>query len=61
MAFTISPSLCPQNHRCPIVNICPASAITQNGNELPVIDENKCAECGMCENLCPMHAVLQKS
>jgi len=57
MALTINPSACPQNHRCPIIRICPAGAISQNGYGLPVIDESKCTECGKCTMYCPTHAV----
>ena len=60
MALTISSLACPQNHRCPIIQICPAGAITQNGNGLPVIDESKCTECGKCTKYCPMRAVVKK-
>lgn len=51
---------CPQNHRCPIVNICPAGAISQDGFGLPVINEEKCTECGKCIRFCPMSAVEMK-
>ena len=61
MALTISPSYCPQNHRCPIVNVCPVDAISQNGFGLPIIDDIKCKECGKCMKYCPMHAVIEKS
>ncbi|MDP4208247.1 MAG: 4Fe-4S binding protein [Bacteroidota bacterium] len=61
MALTISPLSCPQNHRCPIVNICPVGAISQDGYGLPVIDEEKCIECGKCKKFCPMKAVVSKN
>ena len=35
MALVIDPLLCPQNHRCPMIPICPAGAISQKGNALP--------------------------
>ncbi|MDP4290666.1 MAG: 4Fe-4S binding protein [Bacteroidota bacterium] len=57
MSLSVSPLHCPQNHRCPIINICPVGAITQNGYGLPVIDQTKCAECGKCVRFCPMHAI----
>ena len=60
MALTISPSTCPQNHRCPITLVCPAGAISQNGYGLPVIDETLCIECGKCIKYCPTNAVRNK-
>ena len=52
MALVIDPLLCPQNHRCPMIPICPAGAISQKGNALPEIDPEKCIECGnICMNL----------
>jgi len=57
MALTVNPSACPQNHTCPITVICPAGAISQNGYGLPVIDEDKCIECGKCTMYCPMRAI----
>jgi len=59
MALSISPLACPQNHRCPIIRFCPAGAISQNGFGLPVIDKEKCIECGKCFKRCPMRAVVK--
>jgi len=59
MALAIDPQKCPANHRCPIVNVCPMEAISQEGKGLPVIDESKCAECMDCVDSCPTHAVHQ--
>jgi Fe-S-cluster-containing hydrogenase component 2 len=61
MALTINPSACPQNHRCPIINVCPIGAISQSGNDLPVIEETLCTECGKCAKYCPMRAVEHKN
>lgn len=60
MALTVSKSRCPQNHRCPIVTVCPVGAISQSGYGLPVIDEQKCIECGKCIRYCGMGAVHKK-
>ena len=49
---------CPQNHKCPAVAICPVNALSQNGFEAPVIDENKCIRCGKCSNFCPKKALV---
>jgi len=61
MALTINPLACPQNHRCPIVRICPVEAISQNGYGLPVINQEKCIACGKCKTYCPMHAVINNN
>jgi len=50
---------CPQNHRCPLVNICPVQAISQQGYGLPVIDNDLCIACGKCSRSCPMGAVVK--
>ena len=57
MALSIAPLLCPQNHRCPMIAICPAGAISQKGNALPAIDPEKCIECGKCVKHCGRQAV----
>lgn len=61
MSLTISPLACPQNHRCPIISICPVGAISQEGYGLPVINEELCIECGKCAKHCPMRAVINKN
>lgn len=52
---------CPQNHRCPLLRVCPAGAISQQDFGLPVIDEEKCVDCGKCVRFCPMGAVEMKT
>lgn len=51
---------CPQNHHCPAIRQCPADAITQEGNKLPVIDQEKCIKCMNCVMFCPMGAITDK-
>ncbi len=43
---------CPQNHPCPVVSRCPFGAISQEGYGAPVIDKEKCTECGICARAC---------
>ncbi|MEI6122568.1 MAG: 4Fe-4S binding protein [Bacteroidota bacterium] len=57
MAYLVSEIKCPQNHRCPLMQICPSDAIMQNGFGLPMIDKSKCTECGKCVRYCPTGAV----
>jgi ferredoxin len=52
----IDPKKCPQNHPCPAIKVCPVEAISQKGFGLPIIDEEKCINCGECINFCPMGA-----
>ncbi len=51
---------CPQNHKCPAVNICPVGALSQEGFNAPIIDHNKCIKCGKCSNFCPKKALVLK-
>lgn len=60
MALTIDATRCPQNHRCPLLTVCPVQAITQQGHGLPVIDAQKCIECGKCMKFCGMGAINNK-
>jgi Fe-S-cluster-containing hydrogenase component 2 len=60
MAYEISEFVCPQNHRCPLIKVCPVGAISQDGQRLPVIDQKKCNECGLCKISCPLKAVTFK-
>ncbi len=48
---------CPQNHRCPAINVCKYKAIYQTGYGLPKIDKVKCIQCGKCVIFCPMGAI----
>jgi Fe-S-cluster-containing hydrogenase component 2 len=60
MSYIVSKRLCPQNHRCPIIRVCPAGAIIQSGYGLPIIDKSKCTECGKCAKYCPTRAVSKE-
>lgn len=55
--MTVNKNLCPQNHRCPLISGCPVGAISQEGFSLPVIDAEKCIECGWCAEHCGMGAI----
>lgn len=59
MAYNVRADLCPQNHRCPLLRICPVGAISQEGYSLPVFDADKCIECGKCAKVCGMSAVYK--
>ena len=49
---------CPQNHKCPAVNVCPVGALSQKDFEAPKIDYNKCIRCGKCSSFCPKKALI---
>lgn len=51
---------CPQNHKCPAVNICPVGALSQKDFSAPEIDYSKCIACGKCSNFCPKKALVLK-
>jgi ferredoxin len=53
-------TVCPQNHRCPLVRLCPKGAISQDGNGLPKVDDSKCTECGICVRNCVYGAFSKK-
>jgi len=60
MSIIVDKKLCPQNHPCPALRICPANALSQEGYHSPVVDEEKCLECGKCARFCPMGALQIK-
>lgn len=52
--IAIKSEYCPKNHPCPTIGICPTDAISQVGFGAPVIDEEKCIDCGKCTSTCPV-------
>ena len=60
MPVRIVTSRCPQNHRCPALRSCPVEAISQDRYSAPVIDEEKCIDCGRCVMACPTGAIQQE-
>lgn len=60
MSYYISNKICPQSHRCPLIAKCPVNAISQNGFDVPIIDEEQCIGCGACQQVCPLGAVQEK-
>ena len=61
MALAVDKNRCPQNHRCPMIEKCPVGAIVQQGYGLPIIDEQKCIQCGKCSKICGMNAVIDNN
>lgn len=56
----ITKEKCPQNHKCPAVNVCPVGALSQKDFEAPTIDYTKCIKCGKCARFCPKQALELK-
>ncbi len=56
--LSIKKENCPQNHKCPAVNVCPVNALTQKDFEAPEINYEKCIICGKCSNFCPKKALI---
>ncbi len=56
--LSIKTENCPQNHRCPAVNVCPVGALSQNAYEAPTINHEKCIRCGKCAEFCPKKALF---
>lgn len=59
MAVKVNNVLCPQNHACPAVLICPTGALTQTGKAAPEVVAELCTDCGQCAEFCPMGALEQ--
>jgi Fe-S-cluster-containing hydrogenase component 2 len=61
MAVTVIKNLCPQNHACPALRSCPQQALSQKGFSAPVVDTEKCIDCGLCAQVCPMGALSMEN
>jgi len=58
----INENACVKNHMCPVINLCPVKAISQASPTVaPVIDKEKCINCGKCIKFCPYKAFSYKS
>lgn len=43
--IVIRKEYCPQNHPCPVVNVCPTEAIAQEGFSAPTVNDESCICC----------------
>ena len=53
----VDKEICPHNHVCPLMKLCPVDAITQDAEGYPVIDYDLCIACGTCVENCPKQAM----
>lgn len=60
MPIHVNKSRCPQDHPCPALRVCPVQALSQERFNAPVVDKDKCLDCGACANFCPMGALQIK-
>jgi len=58
MKLIVKKANCPQNHHCPSIRVCPVDALSQRNFEAPVVDQEKCIQCGKCVRYCPMKALV---
>ncbi len=56
--LVVKESRCPQNHKCPSVQVCPVDALEQKGFAAPTVNYDKCIKCGKCVKFCPMKALM---
>lgn len=52
-------NICPHDHVCPLIKLCPVEAISQDTDGYPVINYDLCIECGKCVRKCPKHAMMK--
>jgi len=51
------PVLCQQCERASCAEVCPARAITRNGDGVLIVNEKKCLGCSACTMACPFGAI----
>ena len=56
----VDEKLCPQDHACPCVKVCPVNAIEQEGYSLPIIKKEVCVFCQKCFLFCPKGAIRKE-
>jgi len=57
MSLKVIEYRCPQNHKCPAIAVCPVGALSQDGYKAPIVDNDKCIDCGKCARYCPSGAL----
>ena len=49
---------CPQNHKCPAVNVCPVGALSKKNFKTPKINKDKSIKCEKCSNYYTKKALI---
>jgi Fe-S-cluster-containing hydrogenase component 2 len=57
MPVSVDKNICPHNHPCPLIRICPEGAISQFENGYPIVNDRLCVECGKCIKNCKLNAM----
>jgi Fe-S-cluster-containing hydrogenase component 2 len=60
MSVIVKKERCPQDHKCPAVKVCPVNALSQQDLAAPVVDAEKCIDCGKCADACPTGALKKR-
>jgi len=56
--IVVRKELCPQNHPCPTLSVCPVGALSQVGFAVPEVDNEKCICCCRCVKRCSVFAPI---
>ena len=56
--IVVRKELCPQNHPCPTIRLCPVGAISQKGYAAPEVDNEKCICCCRCTKACGVFVAI---
>ena len=59
--IVLNKNLCPHDHVCPLIKLCPVGAIAQGRDGYPTVDHYKCIECGKCVRSCPKKAMTNQA
>lgn len=59
MSVLINFKICDNAKECSGIEVCPTGALSWNEEKESIeIDNNKCISCGLCENECPIGAIM---
>lgn len=59
MSVLINFKICDNAKECGGIGVCPTGALSWNEEKESIeIDNNKCISCGLCENECPIGAIM---
>ena len=59
--IVLNKNLCPHDHVCPLIKLCPVGAIAQGRDGYPVVDNDQCIECGKCVRSCPKKVMTNQA